>query len=929
MALSYTMHVISNTHWDREWRYSYQQIRIMLVDMMDKVLNLLESNPDFKYFHLDSQTAIVEDYLQIRAENEDRIRKLIKNGKLLIGPWYCLPDQFMVGGESLIRNLLLGHKIAARFGAIMKVGYTPFSWGQISQLPQIYDGFGIDTVLFYRGISKTDTEKSEFIWEGADGTKALCSRFSKLPRCNFWYNVYRPVIFNREWGVDDREFHWEMNGTLFRFCDADNYKRDYKLADPREEYHKEKLKKSLERLRDSGKEDFSTSHLLWAQGHDNSAPSNVEPQLINDANELLSNDTIIHSNLPEYVKSLRETVSNLKILKGEMRFVKKDEWSSSLAGQVISARLYIKQANYETESLLTNYTEPFAVFNWLNGGEYPQKFLDLVWRYLLDNHGHDSIGGCSVDSVHEDMIFRFNQAKEIACGLIEKNYLYLASNIDFSESDPKDINIVIINPTNYERNEIVSAYIDIPQEWSGAYAIDPIPLNLTMENDKSEQVVLQPISDESQFPVLQQAIDSPLFLRMTRHHIYFPADRIPAFGYRCFKIKATKDPKRLSGSLVVANNTIENEFIRVMLNSNGTWNIYDKENKKEYKDLGYLWDCGEVGDPWTQVSPKKDQIFNSIGSVARLCLEIDGPLIAQFGIYLAIELPVASAEEGMCRSELTKPLKAKHTLLLARGARRLDVITEIDNPCEDHWLRIMFPTDLDTQKVHVEGQFDVLERQIPRTEDTSEWPEPPLYPNPMNSFVDYSDKEKGIAFINYGLKEYEAFDDTRRTFALTLLRCFPLKIGGVGMQDYSKEQKGSQCLGKNTFRYAIYPHKGNWETGEVFKQTYSHNQQLNIVQVGKNYGKWAKRRSFLRLEPDTLVITGIKKAENDEAIIVRCFNPSMKKITGFLHLDFIIVSAHYVTLEEKPLQKCEVRENIIIVNIKKKKIVTIKIVVKR
>ena len=316
MSSSYTMHVISNTHWDREWRYSFQQIRMMLVDMLDKVLNMLENNPNFKYFHLDSQTSVVEDYLQIRPENEERIRNMVEAGKLFIGPWYCLPDEFMVGGESLVRNLLLGHKIAARFGAVMKVGYSPFSWGQISQLPQLYAGFGIDTALFYRGVSKTDTGKAEFIWEGPDGTQALCSRFSKLPRANFWYEVYRPVVFNRAWGVDDREFRWEMPGTAFRFCDQDHYRRDYKLSDPPDEYHRERLEESLTRLRDLGKEDFSTLHLFWAQGHDSSAPSHREPQLIRESNELLPNDTVIHSNLPDYVAALRKSVSDLKIVKG-------------------------------------------------------------------------------------------------------------------------------------------------------------------------------------------------------------------------------------------------------------------------------------------------------------------------------------------------------------------------------------------------------------------------------------------------------------------------------------------------------------------------------------------------------------------------------------------------------------------------------------
>lgn len=146
-------HFVSNTHWDREWRFSMQRTRHMLVYMMDMLLDIFETEPRFKSFHLDSQTLPLEDYLEIRPERKKDIEKYVGQGRLLVGPWYCLPDEFSVSGESLIRNLLLGHKVAASFGKVSKTGYSPFSWGQISQMPQIYSGFGIDFVAFYRGIN--------------------------------------------------------------------------------------------------------------------------------------------------------------------------------------------------------------------------------------------------------------------------------------------------------------------------------------------------------------------------------------------------------------------------------------------------------------------------------------------------------------------------------------------------------------------------------------------------------------------------------------------------------------------------------------------------------------------------------------------------------------------------------------------------------
>ena len=145
------------------------------------------------------------------------------------------------------------------------------------------------------------------------------------------------------------------------------------------------------------------------------------------------------------------------------------------------------------------------------------------------------------------------------------------------------------------------------------------------------------------------------------------------------------------------------------------------------------------------------------------------------------------------------------------------------------------------------------------------------------------------------------------------------------MQDYSKQQKDSQCLGKSSFDYALYPHKGNWQAGQVFKQVSSHNQRLNILQVAKNHGSWPKKRSFLKLQPDDLVITAVKKAEKDHASVIRFFNPTEKTITGSVHLDFDISSAHYVTLEEEPLSECKVSNNTVSFEAASKKIVSVKI----
>ena len=159
--------IVPETHWDREWYIPFQEFRARLVIMMDKLLEILRSNPDYKNFTFDGQCIPLEDYLEVRPEMEEEIRKYVKQGRLSIGPMYVLPDEFLVSGESIIRNLLIGHQISRRFGRVMKAGYIPDPFGHIAQIPQIIHGFEIPAILFWRGFGNEFEENNlnmEFIW---------------------------------------------------------------------------------------------------------------------------------------------------------------------------------------------------------------------------------------------------------------------------------------------------------------------------------------------------------------------------------------------------------------------------------------------------------------------------------------------------------------------------------------------------------------------------------------------------------------------------------------------------------------------------------------------------------------------------------------------------------------------------------------------
>ena len=106
---TYQIHVLSNTHWDREWYMSHEKYLVRLVSLMDRLLDILAKNPTY-IFITDGQFSMVDDYLQNRPERAEELRGYVKEGRLRVGPWFTQPLETLVSGEAMIRNLHYGIK---------------------------------------------------------------------------------------------------------------------------------------------------------------------------------------------------------------------------------------------------------------------------------------------------------------------------------------------------------------------------------------------------------------------------------------------------------------------------------------------------------------------------------------------------------------------------------------------------------------------------------------------------------------------------------------------------------------------------------------------------------------------------------------------------------------------------------------------------
>lgn len=905
MTNKYEMHVISHSHWDREWRYSFAEYRLKLVEMMDRLLSMLGTNPHYKYYHLDGQTILLEDYLEIRPEKEDLLKRYIQNGRILVGPWYTLPDEFLVGGESLVRNLLRGHRTAGRFGRTMKVGYTPTSCGQISQLPQLYAGFDIDSIFFYRGLNAFDAP-AEFIWQSPDGSRALTFHFYTWGRANFSHLILYPVLFDgwKEFSLQDAK----------RFLHLQNQPYPYvvDLPDLLHYFHHNQLAPMLRRVKEDALQHATTPYLLYMDGCDNGAPVPLTVEIINEANKISVGDKYIHSNLPEYVRKVKTSIRHAKILRGEMRHPGKEQTNAVYSGS-LSARIYIKQLNTRAEINLIRRAEPWATIAWLQGEDYPGAVLEKAWKYLLANHTHDSMEAMSIDRVHADNEYRFAQCNEMSLGILRRSLNYLARCMPVREKD--EFSLVVFNPLPYERSETISAILTFPENagvktFSLYDASEEIPYEKTGQRTRSI-LVERPEINTGSFPANQFTID-------------FTARAIPALGYRVFRVipHGTTGAGKQPG-LIPEKNTLENEFLKVCINTDGTLNIKDKKTGRNFLRLHSFEDGGEAGDSLWHKPPEKDQLVTTLNAKAKISLEKDNAFSAAYRIETKMVLPARLAPDGKGRARQKEKISITSRITLTRGSKRLDVVTTLKNNIRDHRLRVLFPSGIDTDCSWAGGQFDVLQRPI-KTPYKKGWAEPKVTTHPQYSFVDLSDEKTGLAIINEGLTEYEAVDDKERTLAITLVRAIE-NICGIP----SCDNEGGQCLRDFEYRYAIYPHAGNYQTGKVFLQVQSHQLPLEIMQSGRGDEEDGNSRGFLSIEPDSLVLSALKKSEDRATLIVRFFNPGTSTVKGKIRSFRDIKSAWETNLNEERRKELRiVHRNTISLMVKPKKIMTLELLLK-
>lgn len=863
------IHYIPHTHWDREWYRSAEGFRLRLVYAMDRLLNILDENPEYKFFTYDGQTSVLEDYLAIRPENRERLVKYISEKRILVGPWYIQPDLYLVSGESILRNLVIGSNIAKEFGNCMQVGWIPDAFGQIQSVPQIFKELGMKAVFVWRGFDHRKTNDSVFLWEAPNGEKLLT-------------------------------VHFPLGYAHHRYLPSD---KDQAIKEVEEAVLKAEKRLSDDQILFMGGTDhavarYDTLDILDSiRGYFEEKGYNIK--LSNP--ELFIQDVLDHQ---------KESGREMQTYKGEARSADLGRIHAGIS----STRIDIKNAMKDYETKLPLVIEPMSVLNSLFGGSFNQAITNFFWKTLFKNQFHDSIYSSSPETVNNAVENRLLNLRHGLNELIWMNCRFLKDKVDLSGLKDGDQPVVIFNTLPYKRNDLIFINLYVKNDNFSLRDLD----NNEIEFVRIENI--EKINSEIEYYNGIVNLNDPsevLEGTMKQVQLKIKADILPALGYKVLKICYGESPKLVSTSdlkLDAESRVIENKYLKVSINEDGTIDVLNKQNNKLYKDLAYFEDKGDEGDEYNYSPPTKDVIITTKGAKADINLVESNPLFVKYEIIHSINAPYECI--GSARSEDTKTFNIINEVTLESESKTIKFKTRIANNNKDHMVRVVFTDIYESNESLSEDHFGTIVRgnkvlNAKGIENGATEIELPIYP--MQGFVKLNHNDSTFVVLSKGPCEYEIYDN--KAIALTILR----SVGYFGKADlntrpgrasgYKLEAPSSQLLKEVTSEYSIYFDE-KATLSDISKETL----KLKVDMMTRHLKDFSRdvndglKGEFSLIEADNRVdIMALKKLEKGTDLVLRVKNTNDYDIENvYIKLNPMIKGVHNATLTEEKLDAVDI-----------------------
>lgn len=817
----------AQTHWDREWYRTFQEFRLRLVQVVDFVLDQLEQNK-LNSFYFDGQTIALEDYLKIKPENKDRIIKLIKEKKLFIGPWYVLADEFLVSGESLVRNLLTGINQSKEFGCNDFIGYLPDAFGHSSEIPRILAGANIDYAVVWRGAGEN---KSEFIWQSPDNSAVLTTYLTE------------------------------------------GYFHDYLNQD----VSAQKKALNIEKILNEIKKYSANKALLLPLGGDHLAPVEDFNESLKQVNELIQDYNLRSGSLFDYKKLLKN--NDISKITGELR----DNSRNFILSGTLSTRTYLKIANAKATWKLSKLAEP--LYTLLNQSKEIDGFaneLDYAWKLLLKNHAHDSICGCSVDEVHDEMISRFNQVEQISDWLIGDCLNKLTQKV-------KKGNLIVYNASDKAFSGVIKLKTS-----------EPLPKNLLSQH----------LQDMNEFPqeILYDIKRAPVQEDIKEYKEYLVwAENIKPYSIQIID----NDFKYKEHPTIVetGDRFIKNSRIRLEINDNGTLKLTDSDMGKTFDNLIMFYDVADDGDTYNFSPIVNDKPIES--KFIKSQIVENGILRGILRLYYEMDLPESLDRKAKKRSKNILKHKITVDISVTADSKRVEFDLNWENLSKDHLLQIRFNFPEKVYKTFAENNFGIIERDFdPDYNQFEKFPakkdfEIKSNTAPMQRFV----FANGLGIITEGIAEYGV---EKNDLFITILRTTEKISGGaIGTRGTPAgpplNVPKAQCIGKQNVKFAICAAK---QPEELFMEA---DQFFGCILTETGISKTKSEqtkiiRNFINFNNPDIYVYSLKLPQNkkQKGIIVRLMNISCKSQSLKINSDLKFNKINEINLlEDKITEKSD------------------------
>ncbi|MEZ9297613.1 mannosylglycerate hydrolase [Vibrio splendidus] len=822
------VHITPHMHWDREWYFTTEESRILLVNNMEEIMNRLESDPEYKYYVLDGQTAVLEDYFAIKPENTERVKALVEAGKLIIGPWYSQTDTMQVSGESIVRNMMYGIRDCMKFGDAMKIGYLPDSFSMSSQLPMIYNGFDITRAMFWRGCSERHgTNKTEFLWQSNDGSEVTAQ---VLP----------------------------LGYAIGKYLPQDE----------------EGLRARLDKYFPVLEKPSVTKDILLPNGHDQMPIQKDIFEVMDKLREIYPDREFSMSRFEEVFEKVEAARDQLDTIKGEFN----DGKYMRVHRTISSTRMDIKLIHAEIENKIVNILEPLASIAWTLGFEYHHGLIEKMWKESMKNHAHDSIGCCCSDKVHAEILNRYILADDMATNLI---HFYKRKIVDHMPDREGCDKLAMFNLSPYEREEVVNTTITIrAQEFS-----------IFDENENPVEYFIQDKRQIDPGKVDRQIVHYGNYEPFMEFDIQIKRT-VPAMGFTTLHIQGNE-----KGAVKVAEQKdylLENEYYRINVNDNGTLTIFDKETEQVFDQVLRLEDGSDDGDEYDYSPSRQEWLLYSDEFSVETSIDHQGfQSVANIAFRMNVPANLAEREE---RTGQNGFVETQCQVVLKQGSRRIEVRMELDNQADDHRVRVLVPTPFTSETVVADNQFGCITRP---TNDPAmavweeeKWKEAPVPVYQLMNFAALENGKAGMAIMSNGLREFEVIasqgDENRDTFALTLFR----GIGVLGKEELLLRPgrpsgikiptPDSQVRGKLVCEFTLCGFSGNHIDANVMAQARDNVTQIecynkipyNAMKLNVGEQNLPMSFSLLSKQQTGAVLSVLKKAEDEDALIMRVYNPA-------------------------------------------------------